>query len=907
MKMTPTTTAAAETATTIQRPGGADAVAWAGGAPIADGARPGDPRLTPPRWSARERPGRGRLATLRALILIDLALAVFYFSWLLTPGHAGVAVLFGVLVAAELFNLVQASGFWWTVWRSRGRARRAWTGSPPTVDVLVPVYGEDAEIVEPTIAHATAMRGAHVRVHLLDDGNDPVMREVARRHGARYVTRPQHTGAKAGNVNHALGETDGRFVVILDSDHVPAPDFLEATLGWLEDEDVAFVQTPQYYANAPQGGIAAAAWAQQALFFGAIARGKDGHGAMFCAGTNVVFRRAALEQVGGFPEDSLTEDFALSVHLHERGWKSAYVPEVLVQGLGPQDTASYVSQQQRWARGCLGGITAVLHARLPLRQRLQYLLSAMFFLSGWTVLIYMSFPVIRILAGAQPLAGATADQFLIHFVPYFSASLLTVAVAGAGAYTFGAFALTAANFWIHLQATATTLLRRRGRFVVTPKVGQIGAQPRAVWPALLVLTVLLAVALRGLAQNRTPATLNNVAFTALHITVIATGVAAALRPAPGPRVRRALRIALAGGAAAAAVTGTVYALAAAVPLRTQAHGASLTGDQQAQAAGRHFLALYQRPDGRVVRTDQGGDTVSEGQAYAMLIAAGLGDRRRFDAAWSWTRRHLQRRDGLLSFHWQDGRVTGSDPATDADLDAARALLLAARRFHSADYRTQGRRIGAAVLRHETLRDRRGARSLAAGTWAITTRVVNPSYASPATFRALDQLDGARDNRWRGVAATERGAAAALLRAGALPPDWAIRSPDGRLQATQAPGHSELVAQYAFDALRVPLRLAESCNVADRHLAAAMWPALRGQPGRLPRGLDGLPTGRLEHPAALAASAAAASAAGHPLISAGLLDRAQAADRQDPTYYGAAWVALGRLMLQTQRLQPCGVR
>ena len=165
------------------------------------------------------------------------------------------------------------------------------------------------------------------------------------------------------------------------------------------------MQTPQYYANWDRGEVPGAAWGQQALFFGPIARGKDGHDAMFCCGTNVVFRRAALEQVGGFPADSVTEDFELSIRLHELGWRSRYVPEVLAHGLGPEDMASYVSQQQRWSRGCLSALPAVLRSSLPLRLKVQYALSASYFLSGWTVLVYMTFPVVRLLTGAQPLAA----------------------------------------------------------------------------------------------------------------------------------------------------------------------------------------------------------------------------------------------------------------------------------------------------------------------------------------------------------------------------------------------------------------------------------------------------------------------------------------------------------------------
>jgi cellulose synthase (UDP-forming) len=379
-----------------------------------------------------------------------------------------------------------------------------------------------------------------VRVALLDDGGSPAMADLARRCGAAYVQRTVHQGAKAGNINHALRSTDGELVAIFDCDHVPHPSFLERTIGHLDDPDVALVQTPQYYANADEHPIAAAAWSQQSLFFGAIARGKDARGTMICCGTNMVFRRSALEALGGFPEQSVTEDFELSIRLHERGWRTAYVPEVLAAGLGPEDTASYVSQQHRWARGCLSALPAVVRARLPFRVRLQYLLSSMYFLTGWTFLAYMAFPAIRILTGDQPLAATTADQFLLHFAPYFGFALMAVAVSGAGAYTFSAFALQAASFWIHIHASLLALLRRPGRFVVTPKQGARRRQPGAVAPGLLVLLALVGTAAYGLSRDRTPATLNNVAFALLHVSVLTAGVRPALqRRGGGAAVGRA--------------------------------------------------------------------------------------------------------------------------------------------------------------------------------------------------------------------------------------------------------------------------------------------------------------------------------------------------------------------------------
>ena len=426
-----------------------------------------DTRMRTPAWDPTP-PGAGRRRAMRTLLLAMVPLALFYFAWLLQGERVGHPVLYVLLIGAELFNAAQAVGFWWTCSRDRRRRRPAWVGPPPAVDVLVPVYDEPVSVVEPTVRAATEMTGGDVTVHLLDDGGSDELAAMARRHGARYVRRPGSEGAKAGNINHALARTDGEFVAVLDCDHVPEPHFLDAMLGHFADERTAFTQAPQYYANWDRGEVPAAAWGQQALFFGPIARGKDGHGAMFCCGTNVVFRRTALEQVGGFPADSVTEDFELSIRLHERGWRSRYVPEVLAHGLGPEDMASYVSQQQRWSRGCLSALPAVVRSSLPPRLKLQYALSASFFLSGWTVLVYMSFPVVRLLTGAQPLAATSADQFLGHFAPYFGLSLLAVTALGGGAYTFRAFALQAASFWIHVQSAVLTVLGRRGGFVVTP-------------------------------------------------------------------------------------------------------------------------------------------------------------------------------------------------------------------------------------------------------------------------------------------------------------------------------------------------------------------------------------------------------------------------------------------------------
>ena len=485
--------------------------------------------------NAAQRYGARLTRKVRLLILANIVAGVWYFGWLLEPGRAGNPWLYGVLIVAELFNVVQAAGFWWTCSSQRVRPHVPVQGRH-SVDVFIPTYNEPVAIVEETVAAAGRMVGAEIRVHLLDDGRRPEMAAMAARHGAGYLTRAGNRGAKAGNINAAMSCTDAEFIAIFDCDHVPDPTFCERTLGHLADEGIAFVQTPQYYGNADQGEVPAAAWAQQALFFGPILRGKDALGATFCCGTNVVFRRTALEEQGGFPEDMVVEDFALSIQLHERGWRSAYVDEVLARGLAPTDMASYVGQQQRWARGCLAAAPMALRARLPWRLKLQYLLSSAFFLSGWTVLVYMMLPAVSTATGALPVNGATSDEFLFHFAPYWALSLAIVAVVGLGSYTFAAFSLFSASFWIHVVASVQIATGHQGTFNVTPKTGSSSRQPRAVLPVLVAIAALAACSVYGLVLDRSAGRINNVAFAVMHIAVLASGARPALT---GGRARTA--------------------------------------------------------------------------------------------------------------------------------------------------------------------------------------------------------------------------------------------------------------------------------------------------------------------------------------------------------------------------------
>ena len=302
------------------------------------------------------------------------------------------------------------------------------------------------------------------------------------------------------------------------------------------------------------------------------------------------------------------------------------------------------------------------------------------------------------------------------------------------------------------------------------------------------------------------------------------------------------------------------------------------GDRASRPSADRFLEEFVAGDGRVVRRDQGGDTVSEGQAYAMLVAAAVGDEQRFDRIWSWTRTELQRPDGLLSWHWRGGRVADEQPAADADLDAADALLRAAGRFERPEYARQARRISRAIAEHETVEG-----LLVAGPWATRERVVNPGYIAPGALRTLGYGQVADT----GLAAIER-----LLADQRLPPDWARRGQTYHsLIPAPAPG-TGAEARYGYDAARLPLRLAATCDRRSRAIATQLWTVLEDQPGVLPRALDGTPHGD-KSSVGLAAAAGAARAAGDEQAARRLLDEADELEDERPTYFGSALVALAR--------------
>lgn len=323
-----------------------------------------------------------------------------------------------------------------------------------------------------------------------------------------------------------------------------------------------------------------------------------------------------------------------------------------------------------------------------------------------------------------------------------------------------------------------------------------------------------------------------------------------------------------------------------------------------QEASVDFLDAWVDDDGRVVRRDQGSDTVSEGQAYGLLIAVGADDEERFASIWQWTEANLLRDDGLLAWRWQDGSVVDDQPASDADLDAARALILAGDRFDRPDFTAAGRELGSSLLDTMTAETPLG-RVLLPGLWARggPDYFYNPSYASPAAFAVLGEATG--DPRWGELEAGSLAVTDALLALSPLPPDWAQITATGTVNPMPGAGGTGDDVRYSYDAARLPIRYAESCRPEDRRAAAALLrPLSRGQQLATALDLGGTALNPDEHPIGYLARAAAASASGDQQPARDDIQRAVDLGQEFGTYYGAAWTALGRLMLETDELGGC---
>jgi cellulose synthase (UDP-forming) len=460
------------------------------------------------------------------MVAAAFALLMRYFAWRTTETvpAAGWTLDFAVGIlfyASEALSLLagQVNLFFLSRFTDRTpevEANKAWLAAqpPPRVDVFICTYNEEGPILERTIIGATGLNFDNYRVWVLDDGRRPWLRQLAERLGCRYLTRPDNAGAKAGNINHALAHVaqlpdPPDFIAILDADFVPMPDFLARALCLFRDESVGIVQTPQHFINPDpiQTNLSAdKVWPdEQRLFFDVLMPAKDAWGTAFCCGTSSVIRFTPLMRMGGFPTDSVTEDYLVTLRMKEIGSRTVYLNERLTVGLAPEGLKEYITQRGRWclgfmqiARGRSGPLST--RSRLPFIDRLSLVDAFLHWTSAYSAkLLGLYVPCLYLLFGIR---AVDSDLFtlLAYFLPFYIWHSLTVTWISKGRSL--AIMSDVAQFIAApavLKAVATGLLKPQGhKFKVTAKGGDRG-QRFVEWRLLRFYLAALLINLAGIA------------------------------------------------------------------------------------------------------------------------------------------------------------------------------------------------------------------------------------------------------------------------------------------------------------------------------------------------------------------------------------------------------------------------
>ena len=418
------------------------------------------------------------------------------------------------LLFAEVLGGLHVLGFQITVW-PWSPPRVEW-GIDPThlpIFVFIPTVNEGVTILRPTLEGAIAARDAYLKhyphgdvtIVVCNDGrvakadNWEETEQLAEELGVTCITRTLGGGAKAGNIEHArqqLHATGNALIVIFDADQVAKPNFLLKTVPPFRDTKMGWVQTGQYYANL-NNPISRWADDQQSMFYNLLSPGKASLNAAFICGTNVVIRAAALDQIGGLPQDSVTEDFAASIALHPF-WHSVYLTDILATGLGPLDIQSYLKQQSRWAIGTLSvfrthwrDILLPKKHGLRIEQRVQYFLACTHYLHGLRDLIYVLSPILFIITGIPAVRQATLGEYLWHFIPYFLLSAISLWYAARDVTGVRGIVIGFGCFPVLIESLLSVILRRKVGFSVTSKKSRQQHSRRYLW--IYVATFLLCV------------------------------------------------------------------------------------------------------------------------------------------------------------------------------------------------------------------------------------------------------------------------------------------------------------------------------------------------------------------------------------------------------------------------------
>ena len=468
--------------------------------------------------------GQLKLAIMRLAMVLATLFTIRYFYWrVLHTMNPAAKVFFYAFLAAEILSFLESGLFYFIGWNpTHYHAPKPLVGRE--VDVFITTYNEPVELLRETVICAVGMTYPH-KTFILDDGRRESVRLLAQEFNCGYITRDDNKHAKAGNLNNALKQTTGEFIVTLDADHVAMPNLIDEMLGFFVDPKVAIVQSTQNFYNLDSfqhqvNWKARAGWQQQELFFSIIQPGKDRHNAAFYCGSPGIIRRKALDEIGGIPTDTITEDMHTGLRLQKRGWRVLYFNRTLARGLAPQTYKGFDTQWSRWGKGAMQVLRAerpLTSSQLNFRQKLAYFSSFYFYWMSFVKLAFVLTPIISLLFLAFPLFTDPVS-YASFFLPYFFLNLACSVLIQGSARNF----IFSEDFNLLkmqvLMGSLRGLLRRDSKFSVTPKARASSARiAQLVLPVLLIVALVASLAVGTVRVLHTP--LYGYVFWALAINV----------------------------------------------------------------------------------------------------------------------------------------------------------------------------------------------------------------------------------------------------------------------------------------------------------------------------------------------------------------------------------------------------
>ncbi|GMT45048.1 MAG: hypothetical protein IEMM0006_0880 [bacterium] len=374
-------------------------------------------------WEAKEVTTTSRFFFLILVTAGVISIARF-FDWWFQPGHMASVPLFVLLSLVMWYGILRIVVIWVNYFGIKKPEP-----VEPEKELTVAIFttsspGEPLSMFDKTLEACANITYPHT-TYLLDDTQNQRFKAVAEKHGAVWLELIGLPGAKAGKINKALQMVDDDFILVLDPDHIPFPNFLNEVLGYFKDEKVGFVQVSQAYYNQYRSFTARGAAEQTYTFYGPTMMGMYGFGTSVAIGANCTFRKKALESIGGHGI-GLAEDLITAIRLHAAGWKSVFRPVVVSRGLVPEDFGSFCKQQLKWSRGVFEILFSEwprLFKKLTGWQQLSYLAISTYYLVGVNTFLYVAIPFLYFWAGWLP-ANMDFGEFLINGFPVVAIAIM---------------------------------------------------------------------------------------------------------------------------------------------------------------------------------------------------------------------------------------------------------------------------------------------------------------------------------------------------------------------------------------------------------------------------------------------------------------------------------------------------